>query len=77
MRCAVVVARFHVFHFAGVAGGNPFGKMFEFGSIGGGGDARKVEAGLFGGALDDGFDVADLTGQRSPLSRRVANGRNV
>ena len=42
-----------VFHFAGVASSNPFGKMFEFGSIGCGGDAREVEAGLLGSAPDN------------------------
>jgi hypothetical protein len=38
---------------------NPLGKMLEFGSIGGGRDAREVETGLVGGALDDGFYVIE------------------
>ena len=58
---AVIVARFQVFHFAGMAGGNPFGKVLQFRSIGGRSDAREVEAGLFGGTLDDGFHVAEVS----------------
>ena len=67
LRSPLIVARFQVFHFAGMASGNPFGKMFEFGSIGGGSDARKVEAGLLGGALDDGLYIIDGTCQCFPL----------
>ena len=43
-----------------MAGGNPFRKMFQVGSTGGGSDAREVKAGIPGGALDDGLHVADL-----------------
>jgi hypothetical protein len=52
---AAIIERGHIFHFSGMTRGNPLGKMLEFGSIGGGSDARQVETGLVGGALDDGF----------------------
>ena len=55
LEIAAVIERGHIFHFSGMTRGNPLGKMSEFGSIGGGSDARQVETGIVGGALDDGF----------------------
>jgi hypothetical protein len=52
---AAIIERGHIFHFSGMTRGNPLGEMLEFGSIGGGSDARQVETGLVGGALDNGF----------------------
>jgi hypothetical protein len=43
-----------------MASGNPFGKMFEFSSVGGRSDSNEVEAGLLGSALDDRLHVVDL-----------------
>ena len=71
----LLIARFHVFHIAGVAGGDPFGKVREFGGIGGGGDAGKIETRLFRGALDRGLDFVDATHQRQPLWVMVPDGR--
>jgi hypothetical protein len=48
-------------------GGNPLGKMFEFGSVGCGSDACEVEACIFGGALDNRLHVAVLNYQQFPL----------
>src|ERR1700722_12313470 len=75
LEIAAIVARSHVFHFAGVASGNPFGKMLEFDGVGGGSDAREVEAGLVGSALDDGLQTVDLRCQPSPLRKRYGVGR--
>src|ERR1700722_994028 len=76
LEIAAIVARFQVFHFASMASGNPFGKMLEFDGVGGGSDAREVEAGLVGGALDDGLQAADLRCQPSPLRKRYEVGKN-
>jgi hypothetical protein len=49
-----MVARFHVFHFAGVAGGDPGWKVFKLARICCGGYAGEIESSVRRSALNDG-----------------------
>ena len=59
LEVAAVIAGFQVFHFAGMARGNPFRKMLEFGCVGGGRDACEIEACVLGRAFHQGCDFVD------------------
>ena len=67
LEIAAVVAGFEIFHFSGVAGCDPGGKMIEFRRVGSRSDARQIKSGLLGGPIDDRFYVADTIRHRFRL----------